>query len=142
MSVANRLLLIANLVLFAALGWLILSQGLPLRPSAGWEYKDLISALLTVVTIILAFIGLVVGIAAVWGWQTISKGAAREAAKVSAEQTDAHLQSESFQGALKVLIAEQLEKMKKAEVQAEVIVDPGRDAPAGPPAADEPWQDE
>lgn len=150
MKIANRILLAGNVLLFAVLGWLLIAQGLPLHPSPGWEYKDLVSVLLTVVTIVLAFLGLAVALAAIWGWQTISQGAARRAAEVATDKTDAHLQSDDFQAKLKVLVEEQVENIKRAAAQQRITAEgvpndpqPVPQAPRGQPGAmpDETWQD-
>lgn len=125
MSWLNRLCFLGNFLLFLALVWLITARGVPLHATNGWDYKDVIAVLLTVVTVVLTFIGLVVALAAIWGWQTISQGAATEAAKASASQTDHHLQSDTFKAGLKLLIMEQMENMKKSSVQDDVVVDVG-----------------
>jgi hypothetical protein len=142
MKLGNALLLLANIALFLVLGWLILCQGLPLRPSAGWEYKDLIAALLTVVTIAMAFIGLAVGLAAIWGWQTISQGAARKAAEQALSQNSEHLTSDAFREQVKVLLQEHIENMTKESVQDAVVVEQRQEQPRDvQPSADEEWQD-
>lgn len=149
MSWVNRLCFLGNVGLFGALVWLITVRGVPLHPTEGWDYKDVVSVLLTVVTVVLTFIGLVVALAAIWGWQTISQGAAREAAKASASQTDDHLQSETFKAGLKLLVIEQIENMKKSSVQDDVVVDVrGQGTPSLDIAAladtegDEVWKDD
>lgn len=142
MKIGNGVLLATNILLFAILGWLIISQGLPLRPSPGWEYKDLTAALLTAVTVAMAFIGLAVGLAAIWGWQTISQGAAKKAAAEALAQNHEHLSSETFKEALKVLVQEQIENAEKTAVQDTVVGESTQDQPpAKPEGKDEVWTD-
>ncbi len=149
MSNLNRALIAGNILLVALLVWLVLSQGVHVQSSEGWEYKDLVSVLLTVVTVVLAFIGIVVAFAAIWGWQTISQGAARRAAEVAQGATDTHLQSEDFQAKLKVLVEEQVENIKRAAVQKQITpaveseaqADPARGEERPGAIPDETWQD-
>lgn len=150
MKVTNYLLLGANGLFLAILLWLVLSQGLHLHPSDGWEYKDLVSVLLTVVTIVLTFIGLVVALAAIFGWQTISQGATRRASEVAQGATDTHLRSDDFQSKLKVLVEEQVENIKKAAAQQQITPEtvPVPQIPISPARGgtdsslpDETWQD-
>ena len=132
----------ANLALILALVIVIAFQGLPLRASAGWEYKDVVANLLTVVTVVLTFIGLAVALAAIWGWQTISQGAASQAAKGATDRVDSYLEDEAFKSKLAILIKEQYENMQKADVQDVVIAEQSVTAAPDGSTADEEWNDD
>lgn len=68
MSWLNRTFLILNGMLFAALLLLIDAQGAALLRPGDWEYKDLVSVMLTTVGAIVTFIGIIVAVAAIWGY--------------------------------------------------------------------------
>lgn len=142
MSRWNKILFGANLVTILMLMVVMASQGLPLRSSPGWEYKDIVANLLTVVTIVLAFIGLAVALAAIWGWQTISQSAAAKAAKGASDWVNDYVENEAFKSRLASLIKEQQENIQKESVQDAVVAEKGPAPEQAAKAADEEWKDD
>lgn len=85
MNWPNRALFFVNICLVCGIGWLYLANGFnPPSPSLDW--KDYVTILLTVVTIILAAVALFLAVAAVWGYTTIWKHA-EETARTAAQAT-------------------------------------------------------
>jgi hypothetical protein len=86
---ANVLLFLVNLVLSLILLYYIGTRGLESAPS-GWEYKDLITIILTALTALLAALAIFIGLLAIWGYASIrdaSIAAAESAAEVKAVET-------------------------------------------------------
>ncbi len=84
MNWSNRVLLFLNLALLAGFGWFVYRDGLGAPPS-GWDWKDLVTILLTAVTVILAATALFVAVLAVWGYTTIRQHAETTARNVAAD---------------------------------------------------------
>lgn len=61
----NKSLLLVNILLFASLLWLIDAQGAALLRPGDFEYKDLVSVMLTTVGVVVTFIGIIIAVAAV-----------------------------------------------------------------------------
>lgn len=86
-----------NLVLTIALILLLNAEGAGMIVKGDWEYKDLISVLLTVVSLIVTFIGIIIAIAAIWGFQTLKAMAEAKAVETSRTGSENFLKSEEFQ---------------------------------------------
>ncbi|MDX8358572.1 hypothetical protein [Sphingopyxis terrae] len=143
MSTGNRILFVCNILFLIALVAVIVFQGLPLNASPGWEYKDVVANLLTVVTIVLAFIGLAVALAAIWGWQTISQGAAAKAMQAAQSKVDTYIESDVFKERLAISLREQYENMEKTKAQDAVVAEEQNDGPqVAVGAGDEAWTDD
>lgn len=113
----NRILLVLNLFLATALFWfLLLGASKTIMPGA-WEYKDLVSVLLTVVTVVLAFIGVIVAGAAIWGYQSLKSIAEEKAVKTSQAGCDQYLKSPEFRTQIEAAIREKLEAEAKEAIQ-------------------------
>jgi uncharacterized membrane protein YidH (DUF202 family) len=138
----NRTFLVLNGLLFAALLMLIDAQGASLLRPGDWEYKDLVSVMLTTVGVIVTFIGIIVAVAAIWGYQSITSIAEKKAEETSKAGSDVYLQSAAFQTRLDAVILERMENIRKESVQTElgasVLVS---DASGAPDEGDKQWQD-
>jgi hypothetical protein len=74
----NVLFFIANLIIATIPVYYIGTRGLEPAPS-GWEYKDLITIILTALAVILAGLAISIGLLAIWGYNTIRDAAVRAA---------------------------------------------------------------
>jgi hypothetical protein len=86
---ANRALFIVNVVLAIGLGWFYLANASPSLsavPPPGLDWKDYVSILLTIVTIVLAAVALFIAVAAIWGYAAIRQHA-EEIATAAAVET-------------------------------------------------------
>lgn len=95
-------------------------------PSGALEYKDLISILLTAVTVVLAVLGIGIAILAIWGYKefmTKAESKAEEAAsKIAKELVNTYLTSEEFT----IRFTEAVQRLHKDEAALRV-------KPAGQP---------
>lgn len=82
--------------MFGLLLLLLDVQGAALIKPGAWEYKDLIAILLSVVSLIVTFIGFLVAVAAIWGFQTLRGMAEKLAVETSQTGSDTYLNSEAF----------------------------------------------
>jgi hypothetical protein len=82
-----------------------------------WEYKDLIAVLLTVVTIVLAFIGFIIAGAAIWGYQSLRSIAEDKAEKTSKAGFEAYLKSDVFNSLVTIALKERIISEAKGAVQ-------------------------
>jgi len=92
----KRAVLAANIVMFGMLLLLLDVQGAALIKPGAWEYKDLIAILLSVVSLIVTFIGFIVAVAAIWGYQTLRGMAEKLAVETSKTGSETYLNSEAF----------------------------------------------
>lgn len=113
----KRLLLGANLALFALLLLLLDAQGAALIRPGAWEYKDLIAVLLSVVSLIVTFIGVIVAVAAIWGFQTIRGIAEQMAVETSKTGSESYLGSEAFNQRIDAALTAALEARARDAVQ-------------------------
>src|SRR6266403_1510692 len=89
MGRGNIFWFVANLILTIILVYYVALHGLD-HPPAGWEYKDLLTVLLTALTALLAGLAIFIGILAIWGYNSIrdaAERAAERAADSKAEET-------------------------------------------------------
>ena len=84
MKLANLSLFVANLALGAVIIWQWAARGIS-WPDNGWTPADLVTILLTAVTVVLAALAIGIGILAVWGYTTLRTGAIRVAEKAANE---------------------------------------------------------
>ncbi|MCG8562674.1 MAG: hypothetical protein MI824_22985 [Hyphomicrobiales bacterium] len=61
-----------------------------------WSYKDFVTISLTVVTVVLAALGLGIALLAIWGYAQIEKLAGQKAEEVAKKAAEDHLSSEEF----------------------------------------------
>jgi hypothetical protein len=156
MAWANRIILFLNICLIGALSWIWLTKGSFSIVPGAWEYKDLISILLTAVTVVLAFIGFIVGGAAIWGYQSIRAIAEEKAEKISAAGCNSYLNSQDFFSKIDTAIRDRLESEAKNAVQnalAPVVlsadsspefqepIQPEENGEGGTTRGDQKWQD-
>jgi len=113
----NRILFACNLAFFALVVWLVSAHGsASIRPGT-WEYKDLISVLLTVVSIIVTFIGIIIAVGAIWGYQSLRGIAEQKAEETSKLGSDVYLQSDAFKVRVDAALQARLEVQAKEAVQ-------------------------
>jgi len=117
MSWGNKSFTAINAILFIAFLILLDSQGASLIKPGAWKYDDLVAILLTTVGVIVAFIGIIVAVGAIWGYQSIKGIAEQKAAEASHEGLNTHLNSKDFLGRMDVIIKERMESVVQAAVQ-------------------------
>ena len=87
-----------------------------IRPGA-WEYKDLIAILLSAVSLIVTFIGFIVALAAIWGYQTLRGLAEKLAIETSKTGSESYLSSDEFKRNVDAAIATAMETRARDAVQ-------------------------
>lgn len=107
----------ANIAMFGFLLLLLDVQGASLIRPGDWEYKDLIAILLTVVSLIVTFIGFIVAVAAIWGFQTLRGFAEQLAVETSKTGSDNYFSSEKFKEQVDAAIAAGMETRARDAVQ-------------------------
>lgn len=112
-----RFIGVVNVFLAAGLTYLFLSRGIA-HPSDGWNWTDFITILLGVLTIVLAALGTLIAVAALWGYQQIQKGAEAR----SVRSLNGYLRSKEFEGQLGKLVEEWFEKNGAQKAVEEGIV--------------------
>jgi len=80
---ASRILLGLNLALFVALLGLMVARGAAFSPP--WDGPAVATVALTAAAVVLASVGIGVGLLAVWGYTTLREHAARVAEQAAAE---------------------------------------------------------
>lgn len=113
----KRAILVANIAMFGLLLLLLDAQGAALIRPGAWEYKDLVAILLTVVSLIVTFIGFIVAVAAIWGFQTLRGIAEQLAVETSKSGSDSYLSSEEFKKQVDAAIAAGMESRARDAVQ-------------------------
>jgi len=142
MGWGNKLFTAINTVLFIAFLILLDSQGAALIKPGDWKYEDLVAVLLTTVGVIVAFIGMIIAIGAIWGYQSIRSIAERKAVEASNEGMNRHLQAEDFLGRVDALIKDRMESVVQAAVQTALGPTVLPTDPAPPKTeGDTQWQD-
>jgi len=96
-----------NVIIFLGLVYLYACHGINL-PTNGWNWTDLITILLTIVTIVLGALGTLIAVAALLGYQHIHKSAELR----SGEAVDEYLNSEVFEKKLSEMIDRQYERSR------------------------------
>ncbi|MBZ9906121.1 hypothetical protein FJ950_18535 [Mesorhizobium sp. B2-3-14] len=114
---ANRLLFFFNLLFFVGLAAFLHWHASGLIVPGVWEYKDLVAVLLTTVTVVLAFIGVIVAGAAIWGYQSIKSIAEEKAEATSKAGCDDYLKSPVFREQVDQAIRQRLAAEAKEAVQ-------------------------
>jgi hypothetical protein len=142
MSWLNRIYLFVNAITFCAVFWLFVNPATAaLRPGT-WEYKDLIAVLLSVVAIIVTFIGLFVAVGAIWGYQAIRGIAEHRAEEAAISSSQIHLGSEAFKADLLIAIREQMENEVRGMVQTAISGQRSDPVAASvPQQGDQQWRD-
>jgi hypothetical protein len=110
-------LLIANFIMFVTFLLLLDAQGASLISEGDWEYKDLVAVILSSVSIIVTFIGIIIAVAAIWGFQTLRGMAEEKAVETSKLGSAAYLKSEAFKADLKAEIQEAIQSAARDAVQ-------------------------
>lgn len=129
----GRLVSVINIFLAAGLIYLFASRNI-YHPSEGWNWTDFVTILLGVATIVLAALGSLIAVAALWGYQQIQKGAESRSVKA----VDRYLHSEEFERQLGDIINEQLEKRGALKAVEEGIATPTDQEPQG---SEKDWSD-
>jgi hypothetical protein len=106
-----------NVVVLVVLLMLLDAQGAGLIVRGSWEYKDLIAIRLSVVAIIVTFIGIIVAVAAIWGFQSLKVMAEEKAIETSKVGSAAYLQSGEFKADLRTQIEAAIQNAAKEAVQ-------------------------
>jgi hypothetical protein len=133
---------VTNLIVFVALLFLLSAKGANVIQPGAWEYKDLIAILLTAVSVIVTFIGFIVAVAAIWGFQTLKGMAEEKAIETSRLGSATYLKSDEFKADLAEQIGVAMQTSAREAVQdalASVIVP--ADAAPEHQAGDEEWHD-
>lgn len=117
MKWARRALFAINVLMFGMLLFLVNAQGASLIRPGDWEYKDLIAILLTVVSLIVTFIGFIVAVAAIWGFQTLRGIAEQMAVETSKSGSDSYLNSDTFTSKVDAAILDAMESRARDAVQ-------------------------
>lgn len=113
----NRIIFLCNLAFFVAVVWVLASHGASSIQPGDWEYKDLIAVLLTVVSIIVTFIGIIVAVAAIWGYQSLKSVAEQKAEETSRLGCDVYFQSDAFRVRVDSALQTRIEFQAKEAVQ-------------------------
>jgi len=100
-----------------------------------WDYKDVVSILLAIVTVALTVLGIIIAVAAFWSYQKITEAAEQRAEGAS----ERFLLSEAFLTRLDVHIIERLKNERQNQVQPNLDVQEPDGGETG--ATDEPWVD-
>ena len=114
---AKRAILVANVLMLGLLLLLLDLQGASLIRPGDWEYKDLIAILLTVVSLIVTFIGFIVAVAAIWGFQTLRNIAEQISVETSKSGSDSYFNSEKFTQRVDAAITAAMETRARDAVQ-------------------------
>lgn len=135
-------ILVANILMFGLLLLLLDVQGASLIRPGDWEYKDLIAILLTVVSLIVTFIGFIVAVAAIWGFQTLRGIAEQVSVEASKSGSDSYFSSEGFTQRVDAAITQVMEARARDAVQdalgASIVAS---DAAPEHQMRDEEWRD-
>lgn len=138
----KRTILAANMLMFGLLLLLLDLQGASLIRPGDWEYKDLIAILLTVVSLIVTFIGFIVAVAAIWGFQTLRGIAEQISVETSKSGSDSYFSSEKFtqrvDGAITVAMETRARDAVQDALGASII---RADAAPEHQVRDEEWRD-
>ncbi len=138
----KRAFLAGNVVMFAMLLLLLDVQGAHLIKPGAWEYKDLIAILLSVVSLIVTFIGFIVAVAAIWGFQTLRGMAEKMAVETSKLGSETYLNSEKFKASVDAAITIAMEAQARDAVQSALGTSIlGSDAAPEHQVRDEAWRD-
>ncbi|WP_375271104.1 hypothetical protein [Sphingomonas sp.] len=128
--------------MFAFLLLLLDAQGASLIKPGAWEYKDLIAILLSVVSLIVTFIGFIVAVAAIWGFQTLRGMAEQTAVETSKLGSESYLASGGFKKIVDTAISQAMEARARDAVQDALGTSVLRaDAAPEHQQGDEAWQD-
>lgn len=106
--------------LFAACLWFVVSRGIE-SPGNSWKYSDLITVLLTAISALLAVLGIIIAILALWGYRTIrqaSEEQARHTARRVAKQEMAAFLDSLGYDAYRSAKQEKVRQRLKSEVPA------------------------
>jgi hypothetical protein len=117
MTWAKWALALVNFGMLATLLLLLDAQGARLISKGDWEYKDLIAIQLSVVSIIVTFVGIIVAVAAIWGFQTLKAMAEEKAIEASKAGSAEYLGSDDFKASVKLEIQSAIDAAAKEAVQ-------------------------
>lgn len=138
----KRAVLAANVLMFGLLLLLLALHGSSLIRPGAWEYKDLIAILLTVVSLIVTFIGFIIAVAAIWGFQTLRGMAEQISVETSKSGSDSYFNSEKFTQRVDAAITAAMEARARDAVQdvlsASIVTS---DAAPEHQVRDEEWRD-
>lgn len=109
----------------------------PKMPTS-WDYKDVVSILLAIVTVALTILGIIIAVAAFWSYQKIIEIASDKAEHASKRTTTDYLDSTAFAARLDLIILERTRNYRKDQLEPHLDVS----APGGvEPVGDQPWED-
>lgn len=113
----KRAVFAGNVAMFALLLLLLDVQAASLIKPGAWEYKDLIAILLSVVSLMVTFIGFIVAVAAIWGYQTLRGLAEKLAIETSQIGSQSYLKSDEFKRNVDAAITIAMETRARDAVQ-------------------------
>ena len=107
----------ANILMFVTLLVLLDAQGAGLISKGDWEYKDLVAVLLSTLSVIVTFVGIIIAVAAIWGFQTLRNMAEEKAIETSKLGSAAYLSSDEFKASLNTAIEGAIQSAARDAVQ-------------------------
>ncbi|WP_146191571.1 hypothetical protein [Azospirillum humicireducens] len=116
-----RLLIVTNIMMFCGLCYQYGIRDI-VHPTEGWNWTDFITILLAIVTIVIAALGTLIAVAALWGLQTLRKGAS----EISRKKVDGYLQSADMERKLRALVEEQYKNYVDSLAVARALTSPER----------------
>ena len=103
-----------------------------------WDYKDVVSILLAIVTVALTILGIVIAIAAFWSYQKITDLAADRAESAS----KLFLGSPTFTDRVDAIISERMENLRKDQLEKTLNLSASPMPEGGGDFPDAPWVDQ
>lgn len=141
MKWANRILFGLNLALCAGLAFALWFREMPAPAVGQWTYTDLIATMLTVVTVILGALAVLIGLAAIWGYQTISNHAAQKAVEAARQSGQEYLDSDAFTEKVRALASEHIKNNLPSLLEARREIKVAQEARLEP-QPDQEWEDD
>ena len=137
-TIANWGLFVINLLLLIAISYMVSTNEINFGQI---KALDLVMVLLTVVTIVVAAIGIFVAIAAIAGYQTIASQAQRSAIDASLSRLEEIQKEDGFIQRLQKLVDDRIESYERNRATENVHVGEEEAEQDEPPRDDEEWRD-
>jgi len=113
----NGGLFAANLAFFGVVVWLVSAHGAAYLEPGSWKYEDLVSILLSVVSVLVTGIGIVIAVAAIWGFQSLRSLAEQKAEETSRAGFTEYLGSDTFKQQIDAALKARIEHEAREAVQ-------------------------
>jgi len=95
----------------------------PVMPTS-WDYKDVVTILLSIVTVGLTMLVILVAVATLWGYQQISDHAGKRGEEASVKSAKEYLGSEDFRNDLRDAISEHRKNEAQDQFGAGLVAPP------------------